>query len=431
MAMPISLALLVPQVNFITNNIFLGSLGERELASAGITGVYYLVFAVIGNGLSNGLQMLIARRAGQNLHKEIGVLFFHGVWVALSVAAMGIGVTYWLAPTILSATLHNPLVIEEVIDFLLIRIWGLPILYLYIMRNALLVGTNQTRLLIWGALAETLTNIFLDYTLIYGHFGAPAFGFNGAAYASIAAEAMGLVVIYVIIHLNSIHTRFALFSQRSFQIPVFRLILGRSAPLVLQFAISIISWEFFYILIEHHGQRALAISNTMRNVFGLFGIFGWSFAATTNTMVSNVIGQERHAEVLQLIGRIAWVSFGLSVVISSVLNLFPEVVLGVYGQGEAFVKEGVPVLRVASIALLFMSFSTVWLNGVTGTGKTTVNLLIETISIVAYSVYVYVVLEYYRMPITWGWASEWLYWIMMFAMSYVYLRSGRWKKEVI
>jgi Na+-driven multidrug efflux pump len=148
-------------------------------------------------------------------------------------------------------------------------------------------------------------------------------------------------------------------------------------------------------------------------------------------MVSNVIGQERHAEVLQLIGRIAWVSFGLSVVISSVLNLFPEVVLGVYGQGEAFVKEGVPVLRVASIALLFMSFSTVWLNGVTGTGKTTVNLLIETISIVAYSVYVYVVLEYYRMPITWGWASEWLYWIMMFAMSYVYLRSGRWKKEVI
>lgn len=429
--MPISLALLVPQVNFITNNIFLGSLGERELASAGITGVYYLVFAVIGNGLSNGLQMLIARRAGQNLHKEIGVLFFHGVWVALAVAALGIGVTYSFAPTILSATLHNPLVIEEVIDFLLIRIWGLPILYLYIMRNALLVGTNQTRLLIWGALAETSTNIFLDYTLIYGHFGAPAFGFNGAAYASIAAEAMGLVVIYVIIHLKGVHTRFALFSQRSFQIPVFRLILGRSAPLVLQFAISIISWEFFYILIEHHGQRALAISNTMRNVFGLFGIFGWSFAATTNTMVSNVIGQERHAEVLRLIGRIAWISFGLSLVIFLALNLFPEVVLGVYGQGEGFVEEGVPVLRVASIALLFMSFSTVWLNGVTGTGKTTVNLLIETVSIIAYSVYVYVVLEYYRMPITWGWASEWLYWIMMFAMSYAYLRLGRWKKEVI
>src|SRR5258705_6318023 len=56
MALPISLAMLVPQINFITNNIFLGGLGEQELASAGITGVYYLIFAVIGNGLNNGLQ---------------------------------------------------------------------------------------------------------------------------------------------------------------------------------------------------------------------------------------------------------------------------------------------------------------------------------------------------------------------------------------
>ena len=90
MALPISLAMLVPQINFITNNIFLGGLGERQLASAGITGVFYLIFAVIGNGLNNGLQSLIARRAGQNLPKEIGRLFYNGVWVALGIAAIGV-----------------------------------------------------------------------------------------------------------------------------------------------------------------------------------------------------------------------------------------------------------------------------------------------------------------------------------------------------
>jgi MATE family multidrug resistance protein len=107
MALPISLAMLVPQINFITNNIFLGGLGETELASAGITGVYYLIFAVIGNGLNNGLQALIARRAGQNLPKEIGKLFYHGVWIALGIAAMGIALTYLLAPLRLKATLRN------------------------------------------------------------------------------------------------------------------------------------------------------------------------------------------------------------------------------------------------------------------------------------------------------------------------------------
>src|SRR5688572_32161871 len=87
LAMPISLAMLVPQINFITNNIFLGGLGQKELAVAGITGVYFLIFAVIGNGLNNGLQALISRRAGQDLPKEIGRIFFHGVWIALIISA--------------------------------------------------------------------------------------------------------------------------------------------------------------------------------------------------------------------------------------------------------------------------------------------------------------------------------------------------------
>ena len=167
MAMPITLAMLVPQINFITNNIFLGMLGEQELAGAGITGVYYLIFAVIGNGLNNGLQALIARRAGQNLPKEIGRLFYNGVWVALGIAAMGIGITYLFAPMVMHAFIHDAVIADEVSNFLLIRIWGLPFLYLYVMRNALLVGTNQTRYLVWGTLAEALVNIFLDYTMIF------------------------------------------------------------------------------------------------------------------------------------------------------------------------------------------------------------------------------------------------------------------------
>jgi len=47
-ALPISLAILVPQLNYITNNIFLGQLSEQSLAAAAITGVYYLIFAAIG-----------------------------------------------------------------------------------------------------------------------------------------------------------------------------------------------------------------------------------------------------------------------------------------------------------------------------------------------------------------------------------------------
>ena len=431
MALPISLAMLVPQINFITNNIFLGGLGENELASAGITGVYYLIFAVIGNGLNNGLQALIARRAGQNLPKEIGKLFYHGVWIALGIAAIGIALTYLLAPLILKATIRNEQIAIQCVDFLLIRIWGLPLLYLYVMRNALLVGTNQTRLLVWGTLAEALTNIFLDYGLIYGHFGMPKLGFNGAAYASIIAEATGLFVIYLVIQLKGLNKSFAIFERIPFDGSVSRLILIQSSPLIVQYAISVGSWEYFYILIEHHGPRALAISNTMRNIFGLFGIFSWAFASTTNTMVSNIIGQGRQDEVIPLINRIARISFTISLLIFTLLTLWPELFLSFYGQGPEFINDAVPVVRVVSVALIMMSVSTVWLNAVTGTGNTVVNLTIEFITIVIYSVYVYVVLEYWNMPITWGWGSEWVYWISMFTMAFFYMRSGKWRNKKI
>jgi len=431
MALPISLALLVPQINFITNNIFLSGLGESELASAGITGVYYLIFAVIGNGLNNGLQALISRRAGQNLPREIGKLFYHGAWAAIALAVLGISITYAFAPMIMRQVIHDPVIADQVINFLLIRIWGLPLLYLYSMRNAFLVGTNQTRFLVFGTLSEAVVNIILDYGLIYGKLGLPEIGFNGAAYASIIAEASGLIVIYFVIRLKGLHRRFALFESFTFDLSIFKLIFERSSPLIVQYAISIISWEYFYILIEHHGARDLAISNTMRNIFGLSGIFSWAFASATNSMVSNIIGQNKHHEVLPLIRKILGISFIFALFTAAVLNIWPEWFLSFYGQGDDFIEHGIPVMRVVSVGLLMMSFGTVWLNAVTGTGNTIVNLRIEAITIVIYSVYTYVVLEYMKLPITWGWASEWVYWISMFSMAYVYMKSGRWQEKKI
>ena len=431
MALPISLAMLVPQINFITNNIFLAGLGEQELASAGITGVYYLIFAVIGNGLNNGLQALIARRAGQNLHQEIGRLFFHGVWVALAFAGLGIAVSYSVAPTILRLVIHNELIAQQVIDFLLIRIWGLPLLYLYVMRNALLVGTNQTKFLVWGTLSEAGSNIFLDYCLIYGKLGFPMIGFNGAAYASIIAEGAGLLVIFIVIHVKGFNKSFGLFKSWVTDWKIIRLILTQSFPLILQFAISIISWEFFYILIEHHGERALAVSNTMRNFFGLSGIFSWAFAATANAMVSNIIGQGREEEVLPLIRKIVIVSSLFSLPGVLLLNLKPEWFLFFYQQGDDFVAYSIPVVRVVSVALMMMAFSVVWLNAVTGTGNTIVNLTIEAVTVLIYSVYVYIVLEKMQLDITWGWASEWVYWASMFSMGYWYMKSNKWRGKII
>jgi putative MATE family efflux protein len=430
-SLPIALAIMVPQVNFVINNIFLGALSSEALAIGGITGVFYLIFGVMGQGLNNGLQALISRRAGENRIDEIGILFSQGVIISLFLSVLGISFTYFIAPSLFHSFLNDPQRANTVIEFLKIRIWGIPFLFIYQMRNALLVGTNQSKFLIIGTATEAIINIFFDYAFIFGHFGFVAMGLKGAAYASIIAEAMGLLVIYLVIHYQKIGSRFELFKSFTVKWDYIQLILIQSSPIMMQYMISIISWEFFYILIEHRGEQALAVSNSMRNIFGFFGSFTWAFAATSNTMVSNIIGQGMQDKVIPLINKIVKWSLTFALIVCLLLNVFAHQFLSIYGQGEGFIQAGIPVLRVVSFALLIMSIATVWLNGVTGTGQSKINLAIEFVAIIIYIIYAYLTIEHYQLPITIGWMCELIYWVTLLIPSYLYIKSNRWKNKKI
>jgi multidrug resistance protein, MATE family len=432
-ALPISLAMLVPQINFVTNNIFLGQLGETELGTAGITGVFYLIFALVGNGLNSGVQGLLSRRAGENRPTEIGRLFAQGLWISFFFAIAAVLLTYFIAPYFLSYSLHSETVRQQATEFLKIRVWGVPFLYLFQMCNALLVGTNNSRYMKYGFWTQAVLNIALDWALIFGHLGLPELGFNGAAWASVISEAAGMFVVLGIIFYKKFNLHFSLFNEWKFNKPVAGLIFRQSSPLVLQWLLSILAWMLFYIFIENLDEdgRPLAISNTMRNIFGLFGIFVWAFASTTNTMVSNIIGQGKKEQVVFLIKKIMWLSIGFTAVLCLLINIFPHLFLSVYGRDKSFVEDSIPVIRMVTSGMIVMSFATVWLNAVTGTANTKMNLAIEVIAILIYTVYIYLVLKVFNLGLIWAWASEMLYWGVLFVLSYLYIRSGKWKKKMI
>jgi len=205
-----------------------------------------------------------------------------------------------------------------------------------------------------------------------------------------------------------------------------------SGPLAFQNAASILSWFFFYMLIARNStQTGLAISTAMRTVFGFFGTFFWSLASTTNSMVSNVIGQGKKDEVIYLIGKITKLSVGVSIVVCALLNFFPGLYLSLFRSDPAFIENGIPVLRCIAFAMILLSVGTVWLNSVTGTGNSRVTFMIEFIAIFFYCIYVYIILEIKKLPILWGWMSEVIYWTILFSFSYAYIKSGRWRSTVI
>jgi putative MATE family efflux protein len=429
-ALPITLAIIIPQINMLTNSIFLGNLSIAALGNAGITGVFYLIFAVAGNGLNNGLQSEFSRYAGADNTSAFKVILAQAVRISLQLAAAGICVTWFIAPFILKQV-ADPNAYPEEMNFLKIRIMGLPFLYLFQMGNAFLVASLNSRYLMIGFIAEAATNILLDYLLIYGHWGFPAMGFNGAAVASIIAEACGFLVMLLVIYKTGLKREYALLTTFRHDKKTTREIIRISTPLIAQYVISVTTWLVFFIFIEAlHDQTAKAISNTMRNVFGLTGVFVWAFAGTCNVMVSNLMGQQKEDKVMGAIKRIMLWSLALCAFMCLLINIFPTVFFSLFGQGKEFVAAGIPVIRMVSCGLLIMSIANIWLNGVTGTGKTTVNLMIEIIAITGYLIYTWIFMKMHYINLTIAWSNELIYWSIIFLLSFTFLRSGRWKTKL-
>lgn len=425
-ALPITLAIFIPQLNLLINSIFLGHLSKEALGNAGITGIFYMIFAVAGHGLNSSMQSVFSNYAGQDKPDFFKVILGQGIRISLQIAAVFMLFTWLLGPIILKQV-ADPVSYPAEISFLRIRIWGLPFLFLFQMGNSFLISSLNSRLLIIGFVCEAAINVLLDYMLIFGKLGFPELGFNGAAWASVIAELVGMLVVFAVINRTGLQKKFKLLSTFSYNKLISNQIFKVAIPLIFQFVISVSTWFVFFLLIESKGETAKAISNTMRNVFGLAGVFVWAFAGTSNTMISNLIGQGRQNMVIPTLVRISCWSFGLCAIMVSLLNFYPELFFNLFGQDQKFVIEGIPVIRVVSLAMMLMSIANIWLNGITGTGKTKINLIIEIVAILLYLIYTWYVMRYDYKGLAMAWSNEFVYWSAIFIFSFLFLKSNRWK----
>jgi putative MATE family efflux protein len=434
LAAPISLSLLVPQFNFFANTAFLGRLGpaaEQALGVNALAGVFYLALSMIGYGLSSGIGIQLSRRAGEGDAKGIAQLLGNGVLLTLAFSLILMMLSLWTAPFIFGFSLSDSDRAFRCIEFLYIRVWGLPFLMLTQLCNAYFLSIGRSRNLMVASTAATVINIVLDYFLILGNGGFPQLGLPGAAYASILAELGGFIAVWGIFYYRQHWREYPIHRYFRFDPVLAKRMMIVSSPLIMQFLFSIGGWQVFFILVEHLGTAELAASQLLRSVFGILGIVTWAFATATSTLVSNIIAQGRTKDVQGVIWKIAKLSFGSTFCISALLLLFSGPFLRIYGADDALIALAVPSLQVIMVAALIMSVSTIVFNGVVGTGNTRINLIIEIVCVSSYLVYCAVVIEHLGLPLQWAWASEFVYWGSLLIISFAYLRSGRWKGKKV
>ena len=430
-AYPILISLIMEQMIGMTDTAFLGRVGEVELGASAIAGVFYMVIFMVAFGFSIGTQILIARRNGEENYREIGQLFYHGIYFQVALAAVMFLLSYFLSPLILERIISSPAVCRAAEDYLHWRVFGAFFSFNAVIFRAFFLGTVQTRTLTLNSVVMVLSNVVFNYILIFGNFGFPAMGIAGAALGSSLAEGVSLL-FFILYTRRRVDTRkYGLDRIPRFCRDVLRRMLNVSLWTMIQNFFSLATWFLFFLYIEHLGERALAVTNIVRSASGLLFMVMMAFASTCGSLTSNLIGRGHASEVPHLIHQHIRLAYLFVMPLALLFVLCPQLILGIYTDMADLREAAIPSLWVMCASYLLIVPANVYFQSVSGTGNTRTALALELSSLVLYTAYITWTILILRLDVALCWTSEMVYGIFILLFCWLYIRRGHWAGKQI
>jgi len=429
--MPIIIAGLAQNFINITDTAFLGRVDEVTLAAAAIGSIYYFLFAMLCMGMAVGVQIIIARRCGENNEHQTGFVFDQGVYLLLIFASLLFVFMKINTSFILEKVLQSEAVLIKAKEFLNFRMFGIWTVALNMAFRSFYIGLSKTKVLTWSTLTMAIVNIVFDYLLIFGNFGFPEAGIKGAATASFLAEISALIFFlnYTVRKLN--YRSYNIFSFLKWNFNQIKQILNLSYPTVFQNLFSFSAWFSFFIIIEQTGEQNLAVSNILRALLIFFMIPVWGLATSANTMCSNIIGQGKADSIMKIAGKIIMSGSLIMMVLLQISFLKPEWVISIITHDDILIAAVISPLNIVNFALIIFVPSVILFHALMGTGDTKAAFLIETVGVLSYLGYAILISLKDNPGLESIWIAEIIYWGLIGLISFFRLKNEKWKRIAV
>ena len=429
-AFPIILGSLAQDLITVADTIFVGQLGEIELGAIAIGGIYYLAIIMLGLGFGTGLQVIIARRYGENAIENLKRTWFQGFIILFGLACIFFIVLKLTTTLLLKEIISSDLVYSNAISFLNIRFWGIFAAFINIGFRSFYIGIAFTKVISYTTILMAIINIVFNYFLIFGIGIFPKLGIVGAAKASVIAEYSALLAFIIFTLTSKQLKQFRPSLNLHPSIKEIAAILKISFPIMLQNFISFGAWFIFFVIVEKMGTKELAVSNIIRSIYIILLLPIMGFASATNSLISFCIGNNQQFMLPIIIKRSLLLCLsGIGLITITCAN-FPRNIISLFTNDPVLIETTIPAFYVVSLASFFLAFGFILFNAVTGTGNTITSLLIELSCITLYLIGVKLI-TMYNLQIQHVWSMELVYGISMGLTSIIYLKWGKWQKKVI
>lgn len=386
MSLPAMFSMLIQALYNVVDSMFLGSYGGNSDALTAVSLAYpmQLLMVAFAVGTAVGVNSLIARRLGEGRVKDAEYAATHGIVLAVVTwfffALLGI---FASRPFMLFLNCGSDIIVEYGTEYLTIALVFSLGAFIQIMLEKSIQATGSPLLPMVSHIIGAVTNIILDWLLIFGIGVFPEMGVKGAAIATVFGQWVAMFFLIIVLFSKNIGIRIS-FRGFKLKIGVIKDIykVGLSG-IVLQ-AVGSLTVTLINFIIKTSGAYGADVSTAAQTVYGVYykmQSFVFMPVFGLNQGVSPIIGYnygaKMKARMMQALRYALIIAATIMFIGTVVFNVFPEALLNMFGLESDYIDIGIVALRRISLCFLPASIGVVFTALFQSVGKGVRSLLMS------------------------------------------------------
>src|SRR5215472_15051950 len=289
LALPVMLTNISATLMMTTDAAMVGRLGATELGAVGYGAIWFWTVLSLFVGTATGVQTFVAQAHGRGYELSCGGWAWQGLYAVAPLAIVGVAAFAVAFGPLLGLLAPAPGLSGLATSYVHARAFGVVGLIAAIVLSAFFRGFGETRVPLYGMVLGNLVNLVLNYALIYGHLGLPAWGVAGSGTATAVAEWVYAAFLFAAFRRRTVDRRFATAPVRPDRAAIARF-LRTSAPIGGQWTLDLLAFAGFSTLVARMGAAEMAASQSLISLIQLsfMQILGLSIAVST--LVGRYVG---------------------------------------------------------------------------------------------------------------------------------------------
>lgn len=198
LALPIIIGELAQMALHIIDAAMIGAISYKQLAAAALVIQATNIPFVLGIGMTISVSQMVSLAHGRGREKDVSHYFFNGFCLCASTALL-ISLSLVLGRNFLRHLGQDPEVVAYALPFMKMMSLSIIPMLLFMTLKQFADGLQYTRTAMALSLLSMPLNIFLNWLLIYGHWGFPRLELVGAGWATLFTRSLAFLILLIVV----------------------------------------------------------------------------------------------------------------------------------------------------------------------------------------------------------------------------------------